>query len=144
MNELDQFVKHRLKIKRYVRYTDDFAIVAQDKKYLEKLLPPISEFLENELAVKLHLNKIILRSLCQGVDFLGYVIFPKHRLVRSKTKHRMLRKLEEKMKKYEAGKIAKLNFEQSLQSYLGVLSHANTRKLSERLKNEFWLQSGDR
>lgn len=138
MNELDQFVKHRLKVKRYVRYTDDFAIVAQDKKYLEKLLPPISEFLENELAVKLHPNKIILRSICQGVDFLGYVIFPKHRLVRSKTKHRMFRKLGRRMEEHRAGNTTKMNFEQSLQSYLGVLSHANTYRLRENILNRFW------
>ncbi|MGC9602916.1 MAG: reverse transcriptase domain-containing protein [Minisyncoccia bacterium] len=143
MNELDQFVKHRLKVKHYVRYTDDFALVSESPEELEKLLNPISEFLENELALKLHPNKSILRSVCQGVDFLGYVIFPHHRLIRSKTKHRMFKKMEERMKKYETRKISKLSFEQSIQSYLGVLSHANTRRLSERLKNEFWFQSHD-
>ncbi len=140
MNELDQFVKHRLKIKHYVRYTDDFALVSENAEELKKLIPPISEFLENELALKLHPNKSILRSICQGVDFLGYVIFPKHRLIRSKTKHRMFRKLEKRMEEYRNGNITKLTFEQSLQSYLGVLSHANTYTIREELLNRSWVQ----
>lgn len=139
MNELDQFVKHRLKIKHYVRYTDDFAIISKDREELQKLLPPISEFLENELALKLHPNKSILHSICQGIDFLGYVIFPKHRLLRTKTKYRMFRKLEKRMEEYKAGSITKLKFEQSIQSYLGVLSHADTYEIREELLNRFWV-----
>lgn len=141
MNELDQFVKHRLKVKHYVRYTDDFTLVSENPEELKKLLSPISEFLENELALKLHSNKSILRSVCQGVDFLGYVIFPEYRLIRSKTKHRMFKKLEKRMEEYKTGDITKLNFEQSLQSYLGVLSHANTYRIREELLNRFWIKS---
>ena len=141
MNELDQFVKHRLKIKHYVRYTDDFALVSESPEELGKLLIPISKFLQNELALTLHPNKSILHSICQGVDFLGYVIFPHHRLIRSKTKHRMFRKLEKQMEEYRAGDITKLNFEQSLQSYLGVLSHADTYGIREELLNRFWIKS---
>ncbi len=139
MNELDQFMKHVLKVKYYIRYTDDFAVVAGDKKYLEELLPLISKFLENKLALKLHPNKTIFLSICQGVDFLGYVIFPKHRLIRLQTKHRMFKKLEKLMEEYKAGNITKLNFEQSLQSYLGVLSHADTHTIREELLNKFWI-----
>ncbi|MGC9610948.1 MAG: reverse transcriptase/maturase family protein [Minisyncoccia bacterium] len=139
MNELDQFVKHRLKVKHYVRYTDDFALVSENREELKNLLIPISEFLENELALKLHPNKSILRSICQGADFLGYVIFPKHRIIRTKTKHRMFRKLEKRMEEYKAGDITKLNFEQSINSYLGVLSHANAHRLQEELLNRFWV-----
>lgn len=139
MNEFDQFVKHTLRVKYYVRYTDDFAIVSDNSEYLEKLLLPISEFLENELALNLHPNKIILRSLCQGIDFLGYVIFPKYRLIRSKTKQRIVRKLGKKVEEYKIGNINQLDFEQSFQSYLGVLSHANTYGLRRELLNRFWL-----
>jgi RNA-directed DNA polymerase len=139
MNELDQFVKHRLKVKHYVRYTDDFAIVSENREELKNLLIPISEFLENELALVLHPNKSILRSICQGVDFLGYTTFPKYRLIRTKTKYRMFKKLEKRMEEYEAGDITKLNFEQSINSYLGVLSHADTHRLREELLNRFWV-----
>ena len=127
MNEFDRFVKHKLKVKNYVRYTDDFVLISENREYLEKFLPPISEFLENELALNLHPNKIILRKLCQGVDFLGLIIFLKYRLLRTKTKHRILKKVRKGIK------------EQSLQSYLGVLSHANTHNLRERVLNRLYL-----
>ena len=138
MNELDQFVKHRLKIKHYVRYTDDFAIVSNDPEYLKEPLIPISEFLENELALKLHPDKSILRSVCQGVDFLGYVIFPHHKLIRSKTRHRMFRNTRRKRDEYESGKAGRISLEQTIQSYLGVMSHADAYGLKEQFLNEFW------
>ncbi|TSA44187.1 RNA-dependent DNA polymerase [bacterium] len=140
MNELDQFVKHRLKIKHYVRYTDDFAIVSENPEELKKLLIPISKFLQDELALTLHPNKITLRPIRQGADFLGYVIFPKHRLIRAKTKHRIFRKMRERTEEHKLGNISALTLEQSLQSYLGVLSHANTYRLREKLLNQFWFR----
>ncbi len=139
MNELDQFMKHKLKVKYYLRYTDDFVIVADSREYLVSLTAQIGEFLNNELALSLHPKKVVIRKFHQGIDFLGYVIFPKHILIRSKTKHRILKKLEKRMEEYRAGDITGLNFEQSLQSYLGVLSHADAYAMREELLNRFWI-----
>lgn len=138
MNEFDQFVKHKLRVKNYVRYTDDFIIMAGDKEYLEGILPRIADFLKEKLALILHPKKIIFCKLHQGIDFLGYLIFSHHRLLRTRTRRRMFKKLRKRIKEYNLGKINKLTLEQSLQSYLGVLSHANTYKLSEDFKNRFW------
>jgi len=138
LNEFDQFVKHELKIKQYIRYTDDFVIVANDELYLENLIPPIRSFLSEKLALELHSKKITIRKFRQGIDFLGYIILPYHRLLRTKTKKRMFRKLKKRVEEYKEGLITKQTLEQSLQSYLGVLSHADTYKLSNELKNQFW------
>jgi RNA-directed DNA polymerase len=139
MNELDQFVKHELKIKNYVRYTDDFAIVEKDRKRIEEYLPVIRNFLEKSLAIKLHPRKISVRTLYQGIDFLGYVSFPHHRLVRSKTRRRIQKKMKQRTAAHEKGVITQETLEQSLQSYLGVLSHADTYELSQNLKNFYGL-----
>lgn len=138
LNEFDQFVKHILKVNYYIRYTDDFVIVSENRDYLEKFLPPINEFLEKKLALRLHPKKIIIRKLHQGIDFLGYVVFPKHKLLRTKTCRRIFVKIQKRIKEYNNGLITKVTLEQSLQSYLGVLSHADTYKLREKLLNEFW------
>ncbi len=140
MNELDQFIKHELKVKSYVRYTDDFIVVSPNKEYLQGLLPKIRKFLWNTLHLELHPNKISIQTVGQGVDFLGYVLFPHHRLLRSETKRRIFRKLKRQMNSYHQGKVNEYSLEQSLQSYLGVLSHANTHKLGEELKNQYWFQ----
>ncbi|MFA5987883.1 MAG: reverse transcriptase/maturase family protein, partial [Candidatus Paceibacterota bacterium] len=76
LNKLDQFVKHELKIKHYIRYTDDFVIISRDKLYLENLIEPIRSFLLDELALELHPNKIFIRKFHQGIDFLGYIVLP--------------------------------------------------------------------
>lgn len=138
LNELDQFVKHRLKVKHYVRYTDDFIVVAEEKLYLENTIAPIRFFLTEKLALELHPKKIIIRKFHQGIDFLGYIVFSHHRLVRAKTRQRIFKKIKKRVKEYRNGIITEQTLNQSLQSYIGVLSHANTYKLSQKLKNQFW------
>lgn len=138
MNELDQFIKHKLHIKHYVRYTDDFAIVSSNYSYLEDLIKPISIFLGSHLSLSLHPNKVSIRKIHQGVDFLGYVTFPHHRLVRTKTRRRIFKKMRQRAEEYRAGTITKVAFESSIGSYLGVLSHADAYQLKEKLLNWFW------
>jgi len=138
MNEFDQFMKHTLKIKKYARYTDDFLIVGETRVFLENLLPQIQTFLREHLALELHPKKTTIHKTRQGVDFFGYVIFPHHTLVRTKTKQRMFRKLKRKVGEYQLGEIDGIKLEQSLQSYRGVLSHANAYRVSQELQNHFW------
>ena len=76
LNKLDQFIKHRLKVKYYIRYADDFVIFSQDKDYIWELVPKISDFLEEELKMSLHPGKLFVKTLSSGVDFLGWVHFP--------------------------------------------------------------------
>lgn len=118
LNELDKFVKHKLRIKYYIRYCDDFIILSRDKIYLQSLIPIISDFLEKSLKLSLHPQKIFIRKYRQGVDFLGYVCFPYYRILRPKTKKRMLRNI----------------CPENLQSYLGVLKHCNGYKIKLHLQ----------
>lgn len=138
MNELDQFIRHDLKVKYYARYTDDFIIVSDNKDYLEKLLPPIQSFLREKLKLKLHPSKVSIRKYRQGIDFLGYVALPHHIALRTKTRKRMMWKLRNKMAEYKNNTISKSTLLATFQSYLGVLSHADAHKLSQELRNQFW------
>ncbi len=137
LNECDQFMKHQLKIKHYVRYTDDFVIIAEDRDVLSTLLHPIREFLRAKLSLDLHPHKVTIRKYSQGIDFLGYVLRPHHRVLRTVTKRRMLRKLYEKASVFSEGLVSNESVEQSLQSYLGVLSHADCYVLSQDVQNQF-------
>ena len=135
MNEFDQFIKSVLRIKFYARYTDDFVMLGNDQKYLKDLIVPIQNFLKTELALGLHPSKVSIHKLESGIDFLGYVILPHYKALRTKTKKRMLRKLKEKLGQYKQGIIDSSSLNQSLQSYLGIIFHANAHKLSQELKN---------
>lgn len=141
MNEFDQFIKHELRVKHYVRYTDDFVIVSDNTDYLYSLLPRIRKFLSDKLALNLHPNKVSVRKYSQGIDFLGYVILPHHIKLRTKTKRRMLRVLDQKIEEYNSDEISTKTFNQTLQSYYGVLSHADSYKFTQDLKNKIWFKT---
>ena len=143
MNEFDQFVKHKMRVKFYARYTDDFILVADKREYLEEIIPRIAEFLDKSLALALHPNKVSIRKFHQGVDFLGYITLPHYKLLRLKTKGRIFRKLRKRVREYKSGIITKQTLEQSLRSYLGVLSHADAYKLSQELLNNYWFWLGE-
>lgn len=121
MNEFDHFVKRELKIKCYVRYADDFVLLHTNKLYLEETLPKISQYLNSRLNLSLHPGKVCIKTIASGVDFLGWIVFPHHRVLRTATKRRMLKKLKQNPKR------------ESLISYHGILSHGNAYKLRRRL-----------
>ncbi len=115
MNELDQFVKTILRAKYYMRYCDDFVILDRDKELLSSYIEKISDFLNANLKLELHPKKVSIRKYHQGVDFLGFVCFPHHRILRTKTKRRMLQKLDNGFNK------------DSFISYLGLVKHSRSR-----------------
>ncbi len=129
MNELDHFVKRELKVKYYIRYADDFILLSDDKKRLEDLLAKISSFLEIKLKLSLHPDKVYIKTLASGVDFLGWVHFLDHRILRKSTKQRMFRRIVEKPSN------------ESYQSYLGILDHGNAGKIERELEKLFYLNS---
>ena len=135
LNELDKFVKQTLGIKHYIRYCDDFLILSKDRYYLENLIAEIENFLNKSLKVSLHENKIVICKYTQGIDFLGYIVLPHFILPRTKTKSRLIKRIDEKFNDFRNGIISGYSFNQSLQSYLGFLKHANTFQLREELKN---------
>lgn len=143
MNPLDQYVKHELKVSYYIRYADDFAILSDDKFYLENLIVKIGQYLKESLKLSLHPNKVTIRDYYLGVDFLGYVVFPKFILPRTKTKRRMMRKIFERIQLYKQHKLSSNLLSQTVQSYLGYLSHADSYQLSQEIKNNFWFQLVD-
>ena len=137
LHELDDFIKQDLKKKYYLRYSDDFLILGSDKIHLESLIIRIQDFLTKNLKLELHPRKLIIRSLNQGIDFVGYVLFEKHILMRTRSKQRMKRRLKAAYEDYLIGKSDVLPMDQKLQSYLGMLSHANQHNLAQSIKNAY-------
>lgn len=123
LNEFDQFVKHELKLKHYIRYADDFLVLHHDKQVLLDALLVFQKFLADKLNLTLHPDKIFIQTIASGLNFLGWVHFPDHRVVRASTRRRMFKKLALAVERLE-----------TLQSYLGLLIHGNGFKLQTRLK----------
>ena len=106
----------------------DFLILNVDTKKHEDYLGVVGEFLEENLKLELHPKKISKRKLAWGIDFCGYIVLPHYILPRTKTKRRILEKVNQG------------SDYQVLQSYLGYMSHSNSFRLSEKLKNDYWLK----
>lgn len=140
LNELDKFVKHKLKIRYYIRYMDDFVILDNNRDYLGKITDSIEKFLSDNLKLSLHPDKILIRKYQQGVDFLGYITLPHCRILRTKTKRRIFKRIEDKINDFKNGEISRESLNQTIQSYLGVLSHCDSHKLKQLLKNKTGFQ----
>lgn len=125
MNQLDQFMKHKVKAKYYIRYTDDFVIFSQNQQWLQDLIPVIRTFLITQMKLRLHPKKVSIDTIASGVDFLGWVHFPDHRVMRTVTKRKMLKKMNKDSKS------------QRVQSYLGLLSHGNELQLQKKITDKF-------
>ena len=131
LNELDHFVKEKLKIKYYIRYMDDGILLHKDKEYLKYCLKEIEKIMEK---YKLKLNsKTQITSIIQGFDFLGFKYYIKNNKVIMKVKNQTKRKFRRKMKKLyllvNNNKISITDLNQVKASYLGHLSYGNTKKL---------------
>ena len=137
LNELDQFIKNQLRIKHYFRYADDFVILHQDKLLLEVWLDLINNFVQQKLALELHPQKVEIRKLSQGIDFLGYVVLPHRIVLRTKTKRRMFKKLHQKRLELESGQITPESYNQTLQSYLGILKQGENYELMIEVLNVY-------
>ena len=134
LNELDQFVKHKFKVKSYFRYADDFIILSDNESELLNLLRDIKVFLKEKLKLDLHPGKVFIRKLKQGVDFVGYVVLPNAVVLRTKTKRRILKKLKSAEKKLLAGEISEENFTQIKASYMGVLKHCKNKEIKRKIQ----------
>jgi retron-type reverse transcriptase len=127
MNEFDQFVKHKLKAKHYIRYADDFVFFSNSKDKLINLIPQISLFLKKRLCLRLHPDKISIKTLGSGMDFLGWVHFPNHQVLRTVTKRRAFKG------------IRKHPNQAVLNSYLGLMNHGNAFNLKQETLNWYGL-----
>lgn len=132
------YIKQDLREKYYLRYCDDFIILSNDKIHLASLIISIREFLAQKLRLELHPKKVIIRKLSHGIDFVGYVLFENHVLMRTRSQQRMKRRLKEAYESFLIGKSDAASMDQRLQSYLGILSHANQHTLSMGIKNAYW------
>ena len=124
MNEFDQYMKHTIRAKYYIRYADDFVIFSPDRLWLQSIIPAITDFLWTKLKLRLHPNKISISTIASGVDYLGWVTFPDHRVLRTTTKRRMFR-----------GIMRQQGRATTVQSYLGLISHGNTQKLKIQIEH---------
>ena len=134
LNELDQFIKHQLREKYYLRYMDDFLILDYDKRKLSDLKEVIKEFLDEKLLLRLHPKKVKIFPTYKGVDFLGYLIFGNYRLLRKSTIKRFMKRTKKYQKKLDEGFMSQEKFDNSLQSWNAYAEFGSSWKIRKKLE----------
>jgi len=136
LNELDQFAKHILKVKYYIRYVDDFVILDSGEIILNEYWVKINDFLQNTLSIELHPDKCRIIKIKRGVDFLGFRIFYYHRLLRKSNMRKMTRRIKRHKLMFNS-KLMNIDFVcRSFQGWLAYVIHADTYKLRKRFGAE--------
>ena len=145
LNELDQFVKHILKVRRYVRYVDDFVLIGDSREQLDQWRIAIETFLLERLRLELK-SGYHVTPLSQGVDFLGYVVFPTHVRVRRRVVAHARSKLNAWQRRHVSAESIRVTPEDYRQitsidaSYQGHFRHANSHRLQRDFERRFpWL-----
>ncbi|TDO99940.1 RNA-directed DNA polymerase [Marinomonas balearica] len=146
LNELDQFIKHQLKCRHYVRYVDDFVLVHQNKDQLEQWRQAIIGFLADKLALRLKPLQT-LRPIKDGADFLGYIARPHYLLSRKRVLHSWQQRLHGWQSQYQQGGLFAPGSEALAQlrawcaSYLGHCGHVCLGTMFNTLEQGFpWLK----
>lgn len=151
LNALDQFVKHELKCRHYLRYCDDCVLLGKDPQQLIAWRDRIAQFLEDRLQLQLNARQW-LRPVSDGVDFLGYIVRPHHLLVRRRVVGHWRERLQRFKSalvehgaglttyRYDEGALSAL--QSTLASYLGHVQHAASYRLIVRILTEHpWLET---
>lgn len=116
LDALDQFVKHQIGARHYVRYVDDFVILHDDPRYLVNALREIEAFLPARLGARLNPSKTIIQPVDRGIDFVGHVIKPWRRTTRRRTVKTAIRAVQAAHPE---------DLRTTANSYFGLLSQAS-------------------
>ncbi len=147
LNELDQFVKHTLKCRYYVRYCDDFLILDESPERLKEIKERISEFVADKLNLSLNERYNSVVPVSNGIDFLGYIIRKDYMLVRRRVVNNLKSKLgwfEKRLISEKDGvQVIRYDYElleqlrSVLASYLGHLKWADSYNLRSAIFEKY-------
>lgn len=129
LNELDQFVKHKLKAKYYYRYVDDFLIFSELKSQLHMYKKAIKCFLKYTLKLKVPNRKANIYLIKDGVDFVGYKIFPKMIRLRKSNIIKFKKRAMDLLRQIMTRGVSVKKLLASIYSYLGYGKHADAHRI---------------
>lgn len=129
LHELDEFVKHNLRERYYLRYMDDFVEIHHDKQHLHQARHIIEAFLQDRLRLRTNAKTQVFpvdSSHGRALDFLGYRIWTTHRKLRKSSQKRMKRNLKRLERLFRHGAISLGRITASITSWTGHARHADS------------------
>lgn len=137
LDKLDQFVKHKLKVKYYIRYVDDFVILHNSKNQLVEWKEEIDKFLREKLEIELHPEKSQILKLEKGIKFLGFRTFTNHRLLRKSNMNHFERKFNQMKIQFNEKILTRDKAIEKLEGWIAYAKHGNTYNYRKRIIKNF-------
>jgi len=127
----DHWIKETKQVKHYFRYCDDLVILASDKERLQKLLEEVRSYLKINLRLTIKGNFQVFPVASRGVDFVGYVFYHDHIMLRKRIKVNMMKRRAKLIRL----KVTNKEYKHQMASYLGWVSQpfASTRHLLKKI-----------
>ena len=132
LNEIDQFIKHKLHIKYYTRYLDDSVLIVETKQEAKDALEKITKFLKENLQLELNKKTQIFKGK-QGVNFCGYKINKYRMKIRDKGKRKLKKKVKYLTNQIHEGNITSKEARKYLAGHLGYIKYANANNLLNKI-----------
>lgn len=150
MNELDQFIKRTLRVKYYVRYMDDMILILENTERAREVKDQVEKYLNQKLHLELNQDKSKIFPIKQGVNAIGYKIYPTHKKLRNRSKKKFKQIVKELNK--DIAKTTYLTLEQyqhyesRLNSWMGHAGHASSHNfiISQLKKNPNLILAGNK
>lgn len=134
--ELDNFVKHELRVKYYLRYVDDFVILHRSQTQLQEWKARIDAFLVEQLRIRLHPDKTKVVPLQAGVQVVGFRIFPTHKLLKKSNIHRIRIRIHHLKLQLASGLTTPEHVRLSMAGWEGYAKMADTYSLRQEIGSE--------
>ena len=128
LDDFDHYMKQVVKVRPYLRYVDDMVVLDCDKSRLTEIRSAVHERLASD-RLRLHPRKAQISPVVNGLNLLGYLVYPARRRLRSDNGHRFSRKLRHMAQGYRAGCVEWDTVVASIQSWIGHAQHADTEGL---------------
>lgn len=139
LHPFDQFVKRELRCSAYLRYVDDFALFSNDKKALWAWKQQIQERLAR-FRLRIHEHSAQVTPTHCGSPWLGFVIYPSHKKLKSRKAVHASRRLHHYYNQWQADEISFATFDASVQGWINHVRHGDTWGLRDHILSQFNLK----
>lgn len=138
LDPVDQLAKRSLGVKYYIRYMDDIIILSENKEELHRYKREISDYLNGELKLRLN-SKTAIRPVTQGIEFVGFRIWPRRVYLRKSTSLHMKRHLREMQERYRNYEVSLEEVHDTIMSYKALMKHCDCEALDKKIFENFVL-----
>lgn len=129
LNPLDHFITSQLGCRAYLRYVDDFLLFAEDKAQLHAWKDAIIAFLATQLRQTLHEAESFVAPVGVGIPFLGFRVYPDHRLLRRRNGVAFARRYRAMRTEREAGELGFREMHDRVLAWIAHVDHGDTWRL---------------